>query len=189
MIDFGLWAECENEASLEILKTHFDGLQHTLLTGRSISFRASIEVEDVRGLYVSSAQICANGRGIENLNDALEVTETGIVLYYYLKTAPDFRFAHVDWSADRTTSESLSESVEIMPDGKRWMNFRCAVNDKLYKQLGSPASFWRFREGYWWRKYRGETYMPLFSTDQEELLSLSERLLPKNLDWEGKAAW
>ncbi len=78
MIDFGLWAECKNEASLEKLKAHFDGLQHTLLTGRSISLRASIEDEDMRGLYVSSTQICENGRGIENLDDALEVTEAGL---------------------------------------------------------------------------------------------------------------
>ena len=189
MIDFSLWAECESEASLNELKVHFSNFQHTFLTGRTLAFSAVILNEEVLGLSVGSTQLCKNGRGIESLNDALEVTEAGIVLYHRLQTAPDFRFAHVDWNADLKTSEGLSESVEIMDDGRRWMSFRCAVNDELYKQIGTPASFWQFREGYWWRKYRGETYMPLFSSDQKELLELSERLLPKNLDWEGKAAW
>jgi hypothetical protein len=179
MIDFGLWAECENEASLYKFKEHFDGLQHTLLTGRTITFRAGIDDSNVVcGLSVGSTQLLQNGRGIENLKDALEVTEAGIVLYHRLKTAPDFRFVHIDWNAEGTTSEDLSECVETMSDGKRWLNVECALNDKLYKQLGSPVSLRQFREGYWWRKYRGETYMPLFSTDQKELRDLSERLLP-----------
>lgn len=178
MIDFGLWAECENEASLNKLKAHFDDLHHTLLTGRTITFRAGIENSSVRGLCVGSMQLQQNGRGIENLKDALEVTEAGIVLYHHLKTAPDFRFVHIDWNAEGTTSEDLSGCVETMSDGKRWLNVECALNDDLYKQLGSPVSLRQFREGYWWREYRGETYMPLFSTDQEELRDLFERLLP-----------
>lgn len=187
-IIFELWAECEDETSLQQLKSHFDRLRHTLLTGREIEFRAYIEDQDQRGLSVWSAQICGNGRGIENLNDALETTEAGIFLYHRLKTAPAFRFAHVDWEAQTTTSDYLPECVKTMEDGRKWMDFRCAVNDELYKQLGSPASFWQFREGYWWRKYRGETYMPLFSSDQKELHNLSEQLLPDNLDFT-KAAW
>lgn len=178
MINFGLWAECENEASLDKLKAHFDGLQHTLLTGRTITFGAGIDNSSVRGLSVGAMQLQQNGRGIENLKDALEVTEAGIILYHRLKTAPDFRFVNVGWNAEGTTSEDLSNCVETLSDGNRWLNVECALNDELYKQLGSPVSLRQFREGYWWRKYLGETYMPLFGTDQKELRDLSKRLLP-----------
>lgn len=185
-IIFELWAECKDEASLQKLKEHFHGLKHTLLTGREITFRADIENSEVRGLNVWSSQICGNGRGVESLTDALEATEAGIFLYHRLKTAPDFRFAHVGWDAENSTSLDLSDYVDTMTDArKHWSGYDCVFDDELYKQLGSPVPFWQFREGYWWKKYRGETYEPLSSTDQNELRDLCERLLPGNFDYSG----
>ncbi len=180
---FELWAECKDEASLYKLKAHFDDLHYTLLTGRTIGFGTEITTVGVRGLIVSSFQL-GNGYGVESLKDALEATEAGLFLYHRLKTAPNFRFAHVGWDAENhDTSDNLLEYVETMQDGRnRWAGFECVIDDELYEQLGSPISFWQFREGYWWQKFLGETYTPLFSTDQNELRELCEQLLPNNFD-------
>ncbi len=184
MIDYGLWAECDNEESLQKLKEHFHGLEGTLLTGREIVFSSGTENEDVRGLIVGSTQICANGRGIETLKDALETNEAGILLYHHLITAPDFRFAHIGWNAENQYKVSdLDECVENINDGrKHWSGFECVIDDEIYKQLGSPIPFWKFREGYWWQKFRGLEYDPLWSSDQKELRELCEQLLPDNFD-------
>lgn len=180
---FELWAECDDETSLQKLKEHFDRLKYTLLTGRTIEFRAWIENDYVRGLSVWSSGICGNGRGIESLKDALEATEAGFFLYHRLKTAPDFSFAHIGWDAENYAGIDLSDYVYTAKDGSNhWSGFDCVLNDELYKQLGSPSGFQQFREGYWYRKYWGESYEPLFGTDQHELRELCQRLLPENFD-------
>ncbi len=180
---FELWVEGTDEESLQNLKNHFHNLEHTLLTGSTVRFRADIENNDVRGLCVSSYQI-GKGYGIENLKDALEATEAGIFLYNRLRSAPDFRFAKVGWDAENRTSVDLSEYVHIGLDGrKHWSGGECVIDDELFKELGSPLSFWQFREGYWWQKYGGETYNPLDSDDQNELRQLCEELLPNNFDY------
>lgn len=183
-IIFQLWAECKDEANLYKLKEHFHNLEHTLLTGSVIRFRADIENNDERGLCVWSPQICGNGYGIETLKDTLEATEAGIFLYHRLRNAPDFCFAHVGWDAENRTSIDLPEYVHIGLDGrKHWAGLECVIDDELFKELGSPLSFWQFREGYWWRKYQGETYNPLSGADQDELRQLCEYLLPNNFDY------
>lgn len=181
-IIYELWAECKDEISLQKLKTHFDGLEHTLLTGSTVRFRADIEspYSEAQGICVWSPQICPNGRGVENLKDSLEATEAGMFLYYHLKSAPDFRFAHIGWNAENITTVDLSDFFETTTDGKTQTNLYCVLDDELYKQLGSPVFFWKFREGYWWRKFRGVNYEPLFSADQKELRKLCQQLLPEN---------
>lgn len=181
---FELWAECKDEVSLYNLKSHFDGLRYTLLTGRTIGFSTEITNVGVQGLIVSSFHL-GSGYGVDTLKDALEATEAGIFLYHRLKTAPDFRFAHVGWDAEnQDTSGDLLECVETMQDGrKHWSGFECVIDDELYKQLGAPIPFWQFREGYWWQKFRGESYTPLSSTDQKKLNELCEQLLPNNFDF------
>ena len=179
---FELWVESKDEESLSKLKEHFNNLYHTLLTGKTVRFQADIENNDVRGLCVWSSQI-TRGYGIENLKDALEATESGIFLHNRLLSAPDFRFAEVGWDVENRTSIDLAEGVRIGLDGKKYWGGRdCVINDELFKELGSPNQFWKFREGYWWQKYRGETYEPLFSDDQDELRRRCEELLPNNLD-------
>ena len=149
-------------------------------------FHADIESSGTRGLNVWSSQICPSLRGIESLKDALEATEASIFLYHRLKTAPDFRLAHVGWDRENCAGTDLSEFVDTLSDGrKHWSGYECVMDDELYKELGSPVSFWKVREGYWWRKYSGETYMPLFSDDQAELIELCEQLLPGNFEHSG----
>jgi hypothetical protein len=182
-IIFELWVESKDEAGLQNLKDHFHNLEHTLLTGTTIRFHAAIENNDVRGVCVSTFQI-GKGYGIENLKDALEATEAGIFLYNRLRSAPDFRFAEVGWDAENRTSVELPEYVSIgLNDRKHWNGFECVLDDELFKEIGSPSNFWQFREGYWWRKYQGETYNPLSSDDQNELRQLCEKLLPNNFDY------
>ncbi|MEP7038613.1 MAG: hypothetical protein ABI891_09725 [Acidobacteriota bacterium] len=118
------------------------------------------------------------------MNDALEVTEVGMFFYSHLRNAPDFRFASIGWDAEnRYMSNELDECVDTLNDGRKiWNSFECVINNELYEQLGSPLQLWKFRDGYWWSKFRGETYDPLSSDDQKELRDLCERLLPNNFD-------
>lgn len=179
---FELWVESKDEESLHKLKEHFHNLEHTLLTGSTIRFQADIENDDMRGLCVWSSQI-TKGYGIENLKDALEATEAGIFLYNRLRSAPEFHFARVGWDVENQPSIDLLDYVDTFSDGrKHWNGSECVMNDELFKEIGSPLQFWRFREGYWWQKYSGETYNPLFSDDQKELRRKCEELLPGNLD-------
>lgn len=184
MIDYGLWAECEDEADLQKLKEYFQGLQYTLLTGGKVRLYTGIDNVEVRGLVVGSSRICENGRGIETLKEALEVNELGIFLYSCLRNAPNFHFAHIGWNAEGTTSTYLPECVKVLLDGKNhWNGFECVISHKLYQELGEPTDFWQFREGYWWLKFRGVEYNPLWSSDQNDLRQLCEQLLPDNFDY------
>ena len=182
MIDFGLWAECESEESLQQLGSHFHNLEYSLLTGRKIHFSAAIINEEARGLEVIAREICEHGKGIGTLQETLEATETGIFLYHKLLDAPDFRFAHVGFDAYKTTSHFLFESVYTMNNGERWVAAECVVSEQLYNQLGAPRSLRDFRRGYKWRWYKGETYSPLFSEDQEALIELNKKMLPYDLE-------
>src|SRR4029434_1043865 len=114
---------------------------------------------------------------VRNLQDALEVTEAGLRLYAHLKTALEFTFARVAWEAESIPMAELTDYLDVQEDGSRLLNLECVVDDALYKSLGSPRFYRPFRDGYWWNPYRGESYRPLYSTDQKELNDLCRRLL------------
>jgi len=178
-IIFELWAECRNKETTYLFANHFDGLEHKLLTGRTIKWVAQVMKPPSYPLAVIVSSADLSSYGVRTMQDALETTEAGLHLYHHLKTAPDFRFVRVAWEAGILPITELSEYVDIAANGERHLRLECVVDNELFKQLGSPRFFHQFRNGYWWNRYRGETYRPLYSNDQPELNELCRQLLPE----------
>jgi hypothetical protein len=175
-IIFELWAECSTDADCAALIRHFDGFQMELLTGRTIPWKAY-------GANLSTGMVAYSSHlssyGIRTLQDALESTEAGIRLYHHLKNGPAFRFARVAWEAELIPLEELSDYVVRGTPGECRFEIDCAFDDSMFRQLGSPQFCFPFRDGYWWTRYRGERYMPLYSSDQTGLNELCGSLFPE----------
>ncbi len=172
-IRFELWAECGTEEDCAVLVQHFTGLQSVLLTGRKISWNVSTKPSLPTGISVWSAEL-----GRTTLLDALETTEAGLHLYHHLKIGPAFRFARAAWEASLVSISSLGRYVEPILESVRHLTLQCALDDDLFREIGSPKFCGRFRDEYWWTGYSGETYQPLWSDDQEGLNRLYESLFP-----------
>jgi hypothetical protein len=81
--------------------------------------------------------------------------------------------------ADLVSAADLREYVARPPNGRPRLELQCVLDDALYRQLGSPQGCVRFRDGYWWSRYLGERYLPLFSNDQDQLNELCRALFPE----------
>ena len=181
-IGFELYAEFKNQGSAERFIGHFQGLRHTLLNGRTISWTAfgPFGAKHASSVSVSFYSPDLGRRGIRCLQDALESTEAGLRLYHHLLSAPEFRYARVDWEAENIPLIDLHEYIDHFgEDGSHLvMRLSCVIDEALFEELGRPTNMRPFRPGYYWNPYRGESYRPLGSIDQPELWQLRAELLP-----------
>ena len=175
-IIFQMWAECSTEADCTALVKHFNGFHTTLLGGRTISWKAHPAYRSTDMVVYSSD---LSNSGVRTLQDAMEATESGIRLYRHLKDGPAFRFARVAWEAENIPLAELGDYIEPLMPGQCRIAVECAMDESLYRQLGSPQFCFPFRVGYWWTRYRGESYMPLYSNDQAGLNELCRSLFPE----------
>lgn len=178
-IFFELWAECKDEQGIAALVHHFKGFKPVLLSRREITFSVDI-AEEPPGIYamvVYSRDL--SNLGVRTFQDSMETTEVGLQLYYHLKNGPDFRYARVAWDAENNTSLALPDFVKTNHSGEKRFAIECVVDNEVYKQLGKPRNCYPFREGYWWTRYHGESYCPLYSNDQESLNELCRKLFPE----------
>jgi len=176
-IVFEMWAECSTRAACAAMVAHFSGLEMDLLTGRTVSWGAAQAHDQTMAMTASSPDL--SRRGLRTVQDALEATECGIRLYHHLKGGPDFRFARVALEASLVSAADLDEYVTRPPSGRARLDLQCVLDDALYRQLGSPEGCVPFRDGYWWRRYLGERYLPLLSNDQNQLNELCRALFPE----------
>jgi hypothetical protein len=58
------------------------------------------------------------------------------------------------------------------------LSLACVLAEEVYRGLGSPILFHPFRDGYCWNRNRGESYWPLYSSDQPKLNDLCRDLFP-----------
>jgi hypothetical protein len=175
-IVFEMWAECATEDDCAALVAHFNGMRMTFLSGRSAAWEAHRSPEIPTGMVVWSRDL--SRWGPRSLSDVLESTEAGIRLYHHLKSAPPFRFARVAWEAELIPLADVHESVTPLPDGTCSLNLISVLEESCYRQLGSPNGWSPFRAGYFWNRYGGEQYRPLFSSDQNALGDLCLSLFP-----------
>src|SRR5262249_53535816 len=132
---------------------------------------------DQPGISVWSRDL--SNTGVHSVESALETTEAGLRLYQRLKTAPPFRFARAAWEAGNVPARDLPDYMTTYGEGKRRLDVDCVLDEALYRSLGSPEFCYPFRDGYWWTRYRGETYRPLYSSDQGPLNGLCRELFPE----------
>jgi len=86
-IIFELWAECYTEQDTQDFGSHFDGLQHTLITtGRVIYWGVNRHRSWTNGIpmAISVASDELSNYGVRSLTDAIETTEAGLRLYKHL---------------------------------------------------------------------------------------------------------
>jgi len=178
-IIFGLWAECQDEVSTQLLADHFIGLEHILLNGRTIKWDVELCRPPNYALGVEVGTGHLSRSGVRTVQDVLEATEAGLHLYKHLQSGPAFRFARVSWESACLTMSDLPDYVEDSLEGERRLRVECVIDHELYQQLGEPKFCHPFRDGYWWTRYHGESYQPLYSNDQDELNSLCRSLFPE----------
>lgn len=176
---FELWAECDGRHACEALVQHFNGLTFDLHTGKRIHCQASLvgATPDAQGVSVWAPEL--SRFGVRSVADALETTEAGLRLYKHLTIAPPFRFARVAWEPGNIPSCDLLDYLKPFFQTKRFLSLECVMDEPLYRDLGSPSFCYPFRPGYWWTRYRGEEYRPLYACDQDELNGLCRQLFPE----------
>jgi hypothetical protein len=179
-IIFELWAECKDEQASSLLAHHFDGFKLYLSTGNEITVTVELVPNSTKlfGVIVRPSSLSLSG--VRTLQDAIETTEVGLQLYYHLKSAPDFCFARINWEAELITMFDLPDFVEALHNGDKRLQIECVIDNSLYEKIGKPIFCYPFREGYWWTRYGGETYHPLWSNDQQALTEYHRRLFPEN---------
>jgi len=172
---FTLWVECIDAESLDSFDSHFSGLTHDLFTGRTITWKSETGGTPT-SIEFRSGEL--SSMGIRTVQDAIETTEAGLRLYHHLLSAPDFRFARLAWEAWTVPMEELGGYIEKSDDGSN-LPIQCVIDNALWEQLSRPRNMRPFRPGYYWSRYRGETYHPLGSNDHPELFRLNHELLPR----------
>jgi hypothetical protein len=176
---FEMWVECADESACRSIAAHFDGYQFTLHNGRIVTWEATVVGPPSFAVGVVVLSDVLSRYGVRSLQDAIETTESALRLYHHLKIAPDFRFARVDWDAENIPLAELSDYVATARNGQHRLTIECVLDEALYDQLGRPAFCYPFRDGYWWTRYRGEEYHPLYSNDQPQLNEFCRAIFPE----------
>jgi hypothetical protein len=176
-IIFEMWVECGTEVDCARMAAHFDGFKTKLLTGRPTIWNVEQQTWCPTAAVVSSSELSRSG--VRSLQDALEATESGLRLYHHLQHGPSFRFARAAWEAQNVPIADLRDYTEDCMPGERLLRVECAMDDALYRDIGSPINCYPFRDGYRWTRYSGETYKPLYSSDATSLNDCCRSLFPE----------
>jgi len=154
---FSLSAECGAAQTVaEDFFQYFDNVSWVLSNGSQSQCRTGNfqDIEDNWWCRVSPSSI--SEVGINTPETAYQMTELGILLYQFLRSAPTFRYALVGLEVDefRTYSELIEESSTLSFPG-------LVLADSIWQAVGSPPAFRSFSSGYVWKLYEGEVYKPL----------------------------
>jgi len=146
-IEFG-----KNKLLADTSVNHFKGVKFKLSDGLESELRTYRleDPEDNSWLCVYPTGLSKSGVCSED--DARQMTEAAAHLYRLLKTAPDFRYAIVGVEVEFFRFESeINELNDVDYDG-------VVLSIEFWDKVGKPENFIQFREGYYWRPYRVETY-------------------------------
>jgi hypothetical protein len=183
-IVFELWMECQSPAHAEQMVPHFDGLQHTLVTGRAVTWRAGVDYQNA--LAVEVEPVGLNRYGCATEEDNVEQTESELRLYHRLLTAPAFRYARAARCAylrplDDVLWEYSRDGGGETPDG---FDLHCVLDEEVWDRLGRPTAR-LFRPGYWstvtsehWLKLLAGANYPELLGFYREMLSAEQAAPP-----------
>lgn len=181
MIDFELWVECSNVEEAERQAQHFTGLGFTLLSGLAVTWQLEINprhLEYVKAFGVTLRSPQLSRYGVRTVQDAVDMSESGVRLYHHLLTAPEFLFARAALELTLIPSAELDDFFELQAGGFHTCGFSCVLSQQLAQRFEPLRFFNEFRPGYVWNGYHGEEYRPLGSSDNPRLLILRQELLP-----------
>lgn len=167
---FSLSVECGSDKNAaEHFSTHFNAVSWTLSNDACFQGHTTVfqDIDDNWWCRVCPDRL--SEIGIESPDSAYLMTELGILLYQYLKSAPTYRFALVGVEVDefRTYSELLDDALDLDFPG-------LVLSDTLWQSIDQPSTFRPFSPGYVWQPYEGEVYKPLLvsSTLKEQMNEL-----------------
>lgn len=114
------------------------------------------------------------------------MSEVGLRLYQRLLAAPPFRFALSGFNVGGIWPLSeWRDWIDTYQDGTKVLEWSGLVmREDVWQELGSPKSVYvptwsRFREGYIWQAYSGESYRPVGGADKfgRELYALRQAIV------------
>jgi len=129
----------------------WNGFATTLSDGTTISWDVTTHSPKQVVLWSKSLGLS----GIESFEHARQLSECGIAFAKRLMDAPDFEFARIGIEVDGYSREDVVQESE--EDGEPWVPEGTIISESLWRDLGKPTDLARFREGYYWNKYRGES--------------------------------
>ena len=184
-LPFEFCIECgANKQDAELMLLHFSQLSFQLLTETICEFNLSLWQDGSQNWWCEMHPKNLTNSGVRTVKDAVELSEVGLRLYHRLLTAPNFRIALIGFDVgDMWSISELRNYINHFHDGSKSLRFRGLVLRKnVWEELGMPEAFWsRFKVGYIWQSYEGETYNPVRAADGfgEELYLLQEQLKEK----------
>ena len=176
-IIFEMYIDCGTKAECLTMAAHFNGFETQLLTGKRVTWGAGPLPGSTPALVVAGSGLSRSH--VRTLQDALETTESGLRLYHHLQNGPPFRFARVAWEAENISMGELHDYVDEYLPGDKYLRLECAIDEALYREIGSPRNCFPFKKGYRWTRYSGETYKPLHSNDAVALNDCCRSLFPE----------
>jgi len=184
-LPFEFCIECgANKQDAELMLLHFSQLSFQLLTETICEFNLNLWQDGSQNWWCEMYPKNLTNSGVRTVKNAVELSEVGLRLYHRLLTAPNFRIALIGFDVGGMWSLSeLRLYRDHHEDGSKWLNFRGLVLRKdIWVELDKPNSFWsRFKEGYIWQGYYGESYNPVGAADGfgEELYLLKKEITGK----------
>ena len=155
-IIFELFVEVADESQTEAMEAFWNGFTSTLSDGATISWDVTTHSPKQVVLWSKTLGLS----GIESFDHARQLSECGIALANRLIHAPDFELARIGIEVDGYCREDVVEESE--EDGEPWVPEGTIISESLWSDLGKPTNLARFRDGYFWNKYRGESVNPVF---------------------------
>src|SRR5215216_1225798 len=139
---YELWTEGGDERETGALARYLASLTFTLISGRRVAWRADVGGYSAPGVAVWSTDLPQGY--CRHVQDAVDLTESGLRLLHALKAGPSFRFAHVGWEAGLITTAEVSDHLSPLETGGVVLSLECILSEQLYRQLGEPRHFQPF---------------------------------------------
>jgi len=142
---FQLAAECGDDLSAaRRLRDHFEGQTFTLQNGRSFRLTTDEISQDERGRWWVSLILKNGGRFLQVIDSPAVLAEAAKKLYERLSSAQGYRFAVVGFEVLQFND------VEALRGPSRPGLRGLVLSQQVFEELGRPAGFTEFSEGYLW---------------------------------------
>ncbi|MBW4481260.1 MAG: hypothetical protein KME14_01830 [Tildeniella torsiva UHER 1998/13D] len=157
---FSLSAECgSDETQAKLFAQYFEGMTWTLSNGCQCQCQTDTFQDIDENWWCRVYPKNLSEIGIESPKSAYLMTESGILFYQHLRSAPAFRYALVGVEVDefRTYSELLEDSSKLSIPG-------LVLAAEVGQEIKLSSAYRPFSPGYVWLPYEGEIYNPLMAS-------------------------
>lgn len=154
-IIFELFIETREESETAGMLEFWSGFSTTTSDGNRFEWKVTTHSAKHVVLWSESLGLS----GIQSYEHAQQMTECGISFAQRLLSAPDFEFARIGIEVDGYSREDFVQ--EYLEDGVPWVPEGTIISEALWSDIGQPNGLPRFRDGYYWCVYYGESVNPV----------------------------